>query len=137
MSYDEYGPSNPTKRTVTERVAGSTTLMAYARVAMVIIGFMAPPMLGLAAWVANRLVTTMDKVIDKQEQEGREYSELKTQVLNIVSSQVQNSRNIAERIEQGERVLNDRINAQGNWLTQMSAKFEDLSKFVYQNLRAR
>lgn len=135
MEAGEYGPVGDVKMTVTERVATSMTLMMYARIAMIVLGIMSPPILGIGAWMANRLVTTMDKIADKQEQSSRDFAQLQNQVVNIVSDQVKASKNIADRIEQGERVLNDRINAQGDWARQISIRIEELSKYVYQKVR--
>lgn len=86
-------------------------------------------------WALGRLITTQDEQTKKQAELERQFATLHTQVVNIVSDQVQNSKNIQDRIESGEKVLNDRVNTQGGWLQQLSEKFDRLSQYVYQNVR--
>lgn len=123
------------KLTLAERAATSMTLMAYARMAVIILTVMTPPATGLVLWMINRLVNSMDRINEQQIKTGQDYARLETKVTNIVSDQVTSVINIGNRIDQGEKFLNDRLNVQATWLQQLTSKYEELSKYVYTKVR--
>jgi hypothetical protein len=123
--------------TFTERADANVTLRVYARLAMLIAGITLPIGTGIVGWSVNRLVDKLDEQAHKQENLARDFAQLQIQVLNVVSAQLQNSKNIADRIEFGEKNLNDRINILNAGLQNLANKHDALARIVYQNVNIK
>ncbi len=130
-----YDDSGAIKLTMTERVATSMKLMAYARLSMLCFGIMGTIGVPVAGFVGIRFVNAWDKMNEQQMQTREHLLSLQAEVRHTVSDMVTSQKNVRDEMERSDRVLNDRINTQGTWMQQLSSKVEDLSKYVYTKVR--
>lgn len=70
MSFEVMPPGRPNAEQVSTllvKMANSASMQAIARLCMIVVAALFVPFCGISGWVAVRVVTTMDKLVDKQQ----------------------------------------------------------------------
>lgn len=114
-----------------ERLAQNASMQTIARLAMIVIGIMFPIFCGVSGWVAIRVITTMDKLIDQQivlndkiiALQGR--FDGKVQLLDLTDLHLD-----AKLVETDNR-LNKRIDAVSEWNRTNAKDIDNLKEKVY------
>lgn len=126
------------KMTLEERIATSIRVMALSRMAMIVGGTVALIGVPLGGYLGHRYIGTMDHIAARQEQGLREFAVLQEQLRHTVGDIVLGNKNLVERMEQGERFLTDRQNAQASRIDAQQAELQrltievrDLAKYLY------
>lgn len=118
-----------------ESAAASASQIVTTRFAIWFVAASVPIVVGFAGWGGNRIISTLDQAVERQALASRDIAEIRAQVTGNIALNTASMKTIAERLEESNKVLNDRQNAQANWMQQLATKLEELTKYVYQKVR--
>lgn len=139
MSHQEPPLQGPN---LTQRIVDSVRLTAYVRM-FNLLGSLVM-LLGVpgAGYLAHRYIEALDRIASKQEQTISDFKVLQGEVRHTTSDIVQGNKNMMDRVEMGERMLSDRLNAQADRLAAQQAviqniqtKLEDYAKYLFTKVR--
>ena len=117
-----------------DEAAGNASQIVSTRFVIWFLALLAPFAIGLMSYAGNRIIVTLDRAVERQEIATRDMAEVRAQITGNIAVNTANLKTIADRIEESNRVLNDRQNAQATWMQQLANKIEELSRFVYQKV---
>jgi len=105
--------------------------MVLGRYIMIALGLTAPLVAGVFAWGGDRLVRTLDKVVEKQDDSSRSVVEIKARLEGLINGTAASVKVLNDRIDGIDKSTTSRFDAQGHWLQKNSEELDRLKEQLW------
>lgn len=122
---------------VMDRLAQNTAMQTIARISMIIVAALFLPFCGISGWVAVRIITTIDKIIDQQAALNDRYIALKTEYTGKMQLLDLTDLHLDAKLTETDNRINKRIDTVSERNQRNAADIDNLKEKVYPLLPRR